>query len=327
MANASELIKAEHRKVAQLYQRYQSANGQTQQKKSMVQEICHELELHAKLEEELFYPAVKRTLVADETDLVKEAIKEHHEMKRALSQLQMSQFAGPDCDRLFREMMSGVQHHVKEEETKMLPKAQQQLGVAINRLGAQMRQRQQELQNIQASTRQPGTGSRAQHMREAGQETGEASSIEQSIDVKVPVRTAYNQWTQFEEFPHFMEGVQQVRQLTETQLHWKADIGGKEKEWEAKITEQIPDERIAWTNTTGARNAGVVTFHRLAENQTRIMLQLEYDPEGFVENLSDIVGVVSSRVRGDLNRFKEFIESRSRGTGAWRGTVDQPHHS
>jgi uncharacterized membrane protein len=124
-----------------------------------------------------------------------------------------------------------------------------------------------------------------------------------------------------------MEGVQQVRQLTETHLHWKANIGGKEKEWEAKITEQIPDERIAWTNTTGARNAGVVTFHRLAENKTRIMLQLEYDPEGFVENLGDLVGVVSSRVRGDLNRFKEFIESRSRETGAWRGTVDQPHHS
>ena len=149
----------------------------------------------------------------------------------------------------------------------MLPKAQQQLGVEINRLGAQMRQRKQELQNTQASTRQPGTGSRAQQMTEAGQETGEASSIEQSIDVNVPVRTAYNQWTQFEEFPHFMEGVQQVRQLTDTQLHWKANIGGKEKEWDAKITEQIPDERIAWTNTTGARNAGVVTFHRLAESK------------------------------------------------------------
>src|SRR5215471_16886661 len=122
MANAIELIQSDHRKVEQLYQRYQNANGQTQQKRAIVQEICHELEIHAKLEEEIFYPAVKRTLVVDGTDLVKEAIKEHNEMKRAISQLQMSQFTGSDCDRVFREMMSGVQHHVKEEETKMLPK-------------------------------------------------------------------------------------------------------------------------------------------------------------------------------------------------------------
>lgn len=326
MANAIELIKSDHRKVEQLYQSYQNANGQTQQKRAIAEEICHDLEIHATLEEEIFYPAVKRTLVADGSDLVEEAIKEHNEMKRAISKLQVSHFAGPDCDRVFQDMMSGVQHHVKEEETKMLPKAQQQLGAEINRLGAQMQQRKQELQSTQASTRKAGNGSRAQRMTEAGQDTGEASSIERSIDVNVPVRTAYNQWTQFEEFPHFMEGVQEVRQLTDTQLHWKANIGGKVKEWDAKITEQIPDERIAWTNTSGARNAGVVTFHRLADNKTRIMLQMEYDPEGFTENVGDMVGMVSLRVRGDLNRFKEFIESRGHETGAWRGAVDQPHH-
>jgi len=326
MANAIELIKSDHRKVEQLYQSYQSANGQTQQKRAIAQEICHELEIHAKLEEEIFYPAVKRTLVTDGTDLVKEAIKEHNEMKRAISQLQLSQFAGPNCDHVFQDMMSGVQHHVKEEETKMLPKAQQQLGAEINRLGAQMQQRKQELQSAQPRAGRPGKGSVAQQMTEAGQDTGEASSIEQSIDVNVSVRTAYNQWTQFEEFPRFMEGVQQVQQLTDTQLHWKANIGGKVKEWDAKITEQIPDERIAWMNTSGARNAGVVTFHRLADNKTRIMLQLEYDPEGFTETLGDAVGVVSSRVRGDLNRFKEFIESRGHETGAWRGAVEQAHH-
>jgi uncharacterized membrane protein len=150
------------------------------------------------------------------------------------------------------------------------------------------------------------------------------STIEQSIDVNVPVSTAYNQWTQFEEFPRFMEGVEAVRQLDQQRLHWRAKIGGKVEEWEAVITEQHPDERIAWKNTTGAANAGVVTFHRLADNKTRVMLQMEYDPQGVVENLGDLLGVVSRRVASDLERFKEFIEARGQETGAWRGEVERP---
>jgi uncharacterized membrane protein len=147
------------------------------------------------------------------------------------------------------------------------------------------------------------------------------AKIEKSIDVDVPVRTAYNQWTQFEEFPQFMEGVDQVRQLNDKRLLWRANVGGKAKEWEAEITEQRPDERIAWRSRTGAPNAGVVTFHRLSENKTRLMLQLEYEPEGAVENVGDALGVVTRRVEGDLKRFKEFIESRGRETGAWRGEI------
>jgi uncharacterized membrane protein len=150
------------------------------------------------------------------------------------------------------------------------------------------------------------------------------SSIEQSVDVNVPVHTAYNQWTQFEEFPHFMEGVEEIRQLDDKRLHWRANVGGKEKEWDAVITEQIPDQRIAWKNTTGAKNAGVVTFHRIGDKTTRVMLQLEYDPEGIIENVGDAIGVVSSRVKGDLGRFKEYIEQRGSETGAWRGKVEQP---
>jgi uncharacterized membrane protein len=149
------------------------------------------------------------------------------------------------------------------------------------------------------------------------------SNIEQSVDVHVPVHTAYNQWTQFEEFPRFMEGVVEIRQLDDKRLHWRANVGGKEKEWDAVITEQIPNQRIAWKNTTGAKNAGVVTFHHISDKTTRVMLQLEYDPEGIVENVGDAVGVVSSRVRGDLKRFKEFIEERGSETGAWRGKVEQ----
>ena len=147
------------------------------------------------------------------------------------------------------------------------------------------------------------------------------SSIETSIEVDVPVRTAYNQWTQFEEFPKFMKGVKQVQQLDDKRLHWKANIAGKEEEWNAEITEQIPDQRIAWTSRGGAMNAGVVTFHPLSEAKSKIMLQLEYDPKGFVEQVGDAAGLVTQRVQGDLERFKTFIESRGRETGAWRGTV------
>jgi len=150
------------------------------------------------------------------------------------------------------------------------------------------------------------------------------STIEQSIDVNVPVHTAYNQWTQFEEFPRFMEGVEEVRQLEDRRLHWRATIGGRAEEWDAVITEQHPDERIAWKNTTGAPNAGVVTFHRLADNKTRVMLQMEYDPQGVVENVGDMLGVVSRRVANDLERFKDFIEARGHETGAWRGEVERP---
>ena len=147
------------------------------------------------------------------------------------------------------------------------------------------------------------------------------SLIEKSIEINVPVRTAYNQWTQFEEFPRFMEGVRQVKQLDDKHLHWKAEIGGKEKEWDAEITEQIPDERIAWRSRDGAKNAGVVTFHRLSDSKSKVMLQMEYDPQGVVEHAGDAVGVVSQRVLGDLERFKQYIESRGQETGAWRGTV------
>ena len=121
-----------------------------------------------------------------------------------------------------------------------------------------------------------------------------------------------------------MEGVEAVRQLDNQRLHWRANVGGRVEEWDAIITEQHPEERIAWKNTTGAPNAGVVTFHRLADTKTRIMLQMEYDPQGVVENLGDLLGVVSRRVAKDLERFKAFIEARGQETGAWRGEVERP---
>jgi len=150
------------------------------------------------------------------------------------------------------------------------------------------------------------------------------SKIEKSIEVRVPASVAYNQWTQFEEFPRFMEGVESVHQLDDRRLRWRAEIGGKTLEWEADITEQIPDKRIAWTSVEGARNAGVVTFHRLSDDRSLVTLQLDYDPKGALEKVGDWLGVASSRVEGDLERFKDFIESRGRETGAWRGSIPSP---
>jgi uncharacterized membrane protein len=147
------------------------------------------------------------------------------------------------------------------------------------------------------------------------------STLERSIEVEVPVRTAYNQWTQFEEFPQFMQGVESVRQSDDRNLHWIAEIDGVRREWDAEITEQHPDERVAWRSTSGTRDAGVVTFHRLDADRTKIMLQLEVDPEGFVEQAGDRLGFVSRRAASDLERFKEYIEARGRESGAWRGEV------
>jgi uncharacterized membrane protein len=149
------------------------------------------------------------------------------------------------------------------------------------------------------------------------------STIVQSIDVRVPVRTAYNQWTQFEDFPRFMEGVEKVEQLDDTRLHWVAKVAGKQKEWDAEITEQTPDQRVAWTATSGAPNGGVVTFHRLDDSTTRVTVQMEVEPEGPVEAVGAAAGMPDRRVKGDLDRFKEFIESRGSETGAWRGEVNQ----
>ncbi len=150
------------------------------------------------------------------------------------------------------------------------------------------------------------------------------ATIEGHIDVNVPVSTAYNQWTQFEEFPRFMDGVISIQQVDDRHLHWKANIKGKVEEWDAEITEQHPDHRVAWHSTNGAENSGVVTFHYLDENKTRVMLQLDYDPEGIIENIGDKLGLVESRVAGDLERFKEFIEARQAETGAWRGEIENP---
>lgn len=147
------------------------------------------------------------------------------------------------------------------------------------------------------------------------------NTVEKSIVVDVPVNTAYNQWTQFEEFPQFMEGIESVRQEGDAHTHWRASIAGKEVEWDADITEQTPDQRVSWRSTTGAPNAGTVSFQSQGDNRTNVTLRLEYEPEGFFETVGSALGFVDNRVKGDLERFKTFIESRGQETGAWRGEI------
>lgn len=148
------------------------------------------------------------------------------------------------------------------------------------------------------------------------------STVEESIDVAVPVSIAYNQWTQFETFPQFMKGVESVTQVSDTESHWETKIGGVQRSFDTTITEQHPDERVAWKSTDGKSQAGVVTFHRLSDAETRVTVQLDWDPETFAEKVGAVVGADDHRVKGDLARFKDFIESRGSETGAWRGNVD-----
>ncbi|MFC7504157.1 SRPBCC family protein [Nocardioides sp. CPCC 206347] len=148
------------------------------------------------------------------------------------------------------------------------------------------------------------------------------TQIQQSIDVDVPVSTAYNQWTQFESFPQFMSGVESITQLDDKRLHWVTSVAGVEREFDAEITEQHPDERVAWTSTGGdTKQAGAVTFHRLDDAKTRVMVQIDWQPSDLVEKVGSAINVDEHRVKGDLERFKDFIEARGTETGAWRGDV------
>ena len=150
-------------------------------------------------------------------------------------------------------------------------------------------------------------------------------TVTESVDVNVDVSTAYNQWTQFEDFPRFMSNVERIEQKDDTHLHWIVKVGPVTREFDATITEQHPDERIAWASDDGPKHAGVVTFHRLDEGQTRVTAQMDIDPEGFVEQVGDKLGVLSNRVQSDMQQFKSFIESRGgTETGAYRGDVDRP---
>lgn len=149
-------------------------------------------------------------------------------------------------------------------------------------------------------------------------------SVTTSVDVSVPISTAYNQWTQFESFPHFMGGVESIKQIDDTHTHWVTKIGGVTREFDAEVTEQHPDERIAWKSVDGTSHAGVVTFHRLDQGESRVTLQLDWEAEGLVEKAGALIGADDRQIKSDLERFKSYIEDSGREDGAWRGNVENP---
>jgi uncharacterized membrane protein len=149
------------------------------------------------------------------------------------------------------------------------------------------------------------------------------STVKSDIDVNVPISVAYNQWTQFESFPQFMGGIDSITQSDDTHTHWNVSIAGIKREFDAEITEQKPDERVAWKSIGGETHAGVVTFHRIADDQTRVSVQLDWKPEGIVEKVGALLQVDDIQIDRDLHRFKELIESNGFETGAWRGTVER----
>jgi uncharacterized membrane protein len=157
----------------------------------------------------------------------------------------------------------------------------------------------------------------------AAAEGGDMTTIEKSIDVDVPISVAYNQWTQFEDFPQFMSGVEAITQIDDEHLHWKVSIGGVDREFDAEITEQHADERVAWKSTSGPEQAGAVSFYRIADDQTRVTLQLDWEPEGLVEKAGALLQVDDIQVGHDLKKFKELIEAQGMETGGWRGDVDR----
>ena len=152
------------------------------------------------------------------------------------------------------------------------------------------------------------------------------TNVLHSIDVKVPVSVAYDQWTQFESFPKFMEGVERIDQVSDTTTHWVTKIAGVQREFDAEITEQHPDERVAWTTVNGTHQAGAVTFHRIDDDTTRVMVQMDFVPEGIKERIGDALGAADRRVHGDLERFKELVEANG-GSEGWRGEVKRPDES
>lgn len=153
------------------------------------------------------------------------------------------------------------------------------------------------------------------------------ATIEESIEVQAPLSAVYNQWTQFEEFPKFMDGIEEIKQIDDTHMHWVAEFGGSRHEWDAEVTEQKPDERVAWKNTDGLENAGVVTFHRIDDDTTRVMVQMDFVPQGIKEKIGDLIGAPDRQVKGDLGRFKDLIEAQGAEPGGWRGEVKRPDES
>ena len=294
---ATQMLWEDHSHVRELYR--EMLDKPDSSRTAAAFELLKELEIHALLEEHLVYPELVIQNPDQEDNLVRSFSREHGEVRRLISEFRACQdeastLSPASLERLNR-MMTLVQHHVLEEEQKSLPI------LAAN------------------TTRDEELGTELVKLK---RKLEMFPPVYKRMDVGVPIGTAYNQWTQFEDFPFFMENVKRVRQLDDSRLQWLAEVSGKEIEWASRIYEQIPDQRIAWTSVEGPLNAGCVSFQALGPNTTRVLVEVTYEPQGLLENLGALVGTLSRRVAGDLARFKEFMERNLKESGAWRGQIE-----
>lgn len=293
--NATKLLGDDHRGFQTLFQSCRAATEDEAAR--LAEELFKELEIHSRMEECLVYPRL--AMAGAPENLVQQFGQRHGEVRRLVSEARLSAApdAGPSSGRSARleRIMELVHDHVAEEEDKAFPMLEADPALDRN-LGEALATLKRKLEMFPPA--------------------------HQCIDVDVPVREAYNQWTQFEAFPRFMDDVREVRQLDDTHLLWRTDVAGKEVQWTAAIYEQIPDQRIAWTSVDGAPNTGAVTFRPLTSGATRVLVEVTYEPHGLVEDLGALLGLLPRRVGACLEKFKAFIESRSRETGAWRGRIE-----
>ncbi|BDU76966.1 SRPBCC family protein [Mesoterricola sediminis] len=292
---ATSLLRDDHRKVEDLYRRF----NQTQdygQRVGLAEDICKELEIHARLEECLVYPDLARE--GAPTGMARHFGDEHGTVKRLISQVRICHAgqapAFAEDDALVARIMASIEHHIQEEEGTAFPRLEQDPDHNAS-LGADLATLKMKLKMC--------------------------PPVFEAIDVEVPARVAYNQWTQFEAFPRFLDAVKEVRQLDDSHVQWRVEIAGKDFGWTAEIYEQIPDERIAWSSVDGAINAGSATFRPLGEGACRILVEMAYEPKGLVEDLGAMLGTVSRNLAAALRKFKDYIETTCREDGAWRGDI------
>lgn len=295
-AKATRLLWQDHHDVRERYHKLADARDPAE-KASQAETLFGELEIHAWIEERLVYPALVEARF--ESDRAHGFSREHGEVRRMISDFRLAQAGDgdfpPDGQERMARIMNAVARHVAEEEAQAFP-ALEANSTRNESLGEEVAALKRKLRTF--------------------------SPLALRVDVGVPVRTAYDQWTQFEAFPQVLDHIKRVRQVDDAHLEWEAEVGKKEIKWTCEIYEQIPDERIAWKSQEGAPNAGSVSFRALGPTSTRILLEITFEPRGLLENLGALVGLPASRIAEDLQQFKAFLETRLKESGAWRGRIE-----
>ncbi len=289
---ATRLLHEDHQRVRDLYQQLCQESKPGDQE-DLAKELLQSLEIHSWMEERLVYPLLAKA--SQDEDLTQRMGRAHGDMKRLISEYRLKGgFAGPEGRRVLGQLMTAVQDHVLEEEDQAFPllaageAPNEELGADLARLRSRMEM---------------------------------FPPFAHAVDLAVPLQVAYNQWTQFEDFPRFLANVKEVRQAGPTRVEWHAEVAGKELRWTSEIYEQTSDSRIAWRSVEGSLNGGSVSFLALDEGTTRILVELTYEPQGVLENLGAMVGVLSRYVAANLQTFKEHLERTRTESGAWRGKV------